>query len=595
MSPDSPRLSSAAAPPRPDLARDAPRPSRGPRPFAPPPGLTSPPLGAKLTPFGVRLKRPVLALLVALLAACEVDEAPLSTPDRGIAPDVVPAAPTLRRLTETQYANTVRALLGDDVVLPASLEPDAEEGGLLSLGAATASVSSLGVERYEDAALLLAGQVADEPARLATVVPCTPTAADDIVCAETFVRTFGLRAWRRPLTDAEVTRLVAVVTLTGGEAGSFNEGVRYGLAAMFQSPHFVYRREHGVADPADPALRILTDYELATRLAYLLWAEPPDDALLAAAAAGTLTASDDGLRAEADRLLADARARAGVRALFTELFALYALDDLAKDPTVFTHASAELGPAAREETLRVVEDLVFDNPTDFRDLLTTQTTFVDPRLAALYRVPAPDPAGFGEVTLDASDGRRGLLGQASFLMLNAHATRTSATLRGLFVRKTLLCQTILPPPADVDTSIPEADSTSPTLRERLQTHLEDPTCASCHQLTDPIGLGLENFDGVGRWRDEENGSVIDASGTLGRTDFADAWDLGAAVRDAEDLGPCFTAHLYRYAMGHAVDPGEEAHVAWIAAGFAESGYDWRALLMDLVMSPAFRRAGALDE
>ncbi len=516
--------------------------------------------------------------------------------DRGPAPAVSPAAPMLRRLTTAQYENTVRDLLGADIVLPASLEPDAAEAGLLSVGAATASVSSLGVERYEDAALLLADQVADEPARYAAVVPCTPTAVDDALCADTFVREFGRRAWRRPLSDAEAARLASVVTLTGAEAGSFVEGVRYGLAAVLQSPHFLYRREHGAPDAEDATVRLLTEWELATRLSYLLWATTPDDTLLDAAAAGDLQ-TDEGLRAQADRLLADPRARTGVRALFTELFELDALDTLTKDPEVFTHASADLGPAAREETLRVIERLVFDGdtPSDFRDLLTTQTTFVDPRLAALYRLGAPDPVGFGEVWLDEDGGRRGLLGQASTLMLHAHATRSSATLRGEFIRKTLLCQAIAAPPADVDTSIPEADATSPTLRDRLRTHLSDPTCASCHRLTDPIGLGLENFDGIGRWRETENDVTIDPSGDLDGMIFADAWTLGALVRNHDNLGPCFTDHLYRYAMGHPIDDGEEELVDWIAEGFAGSGHDWRTLLVDLVMSPAFRRAGALDE
>ncbi|MES2641746.1 MAG: DUF1592 domain-containing protein [Myxococcota bacterium] len=529
-----------------------------------------------------------------LTLGCDGEEDVPPPVERGPAPAVTPPAPTLRRLTQAQYANTVRDLLGADIVLPSSLEPDAEEAGLLSVGAGTASVSSLGVERYEDAALLLADQVADDPARFATIVPCTPASSDDAVCADSFVRAFGLRVWRRPLTDAEAARLVAVVTLTGGEAGAFAEGVRYGLAAMLQSPHFVYRREHGAVAPDDTTVRLLNDWELATRLSYLLWATTPDDTLLAAAAAGELR-TDEGLRAQADRLLADERARTGVRELFTELFELGELDTVAKDPTIFAHASAELGPAAREETLLGLERLIFDAPGDFRDLLTTPTTFVDPRLASLYRIPAPDPLGFGEVTLGESDGRRGLLGQASFLMLNAHSTRTSATLRGVFIRKTLLCQTIPPPPADVDTSIPEADATSPTLRDRLQTHLEDPTCAGCHQLTDPIGLGLENLDGIGRWRDTENDVSIDASGDLDGKAFTNAWELGAVVRDNDNLGPCFAAHLYRYAMGHTIDPGEQDVVDWIAEGFVGSGHDWQALLTDLVMSPAFRRAGALDE
>lgn len=529
-----------------------------------------------------------------LLTGCDdAPQPPAEDADRGPAPAVAPPPPTLRRLTEAQYGNTVRALLGDDVVLPTALEPDAEAEGLLSVGAATTSVSSLGVERYEDAALLLAGQVADEPTRFAAVVGCEPAAADDAACAESFVRTFGRKAWRRPLTDTEVQRLVSVVTLTGGESDSFAEGVRYGAAALLQSPHFLYRREHGQPDPDDATVRLLDDWELATRLAYLLWAEPPDDTLLDAAERGELS-TDEGLRAQAERMLADDRARQGVRALFTELFELYELDDVDKDPTVFTHASAELGPAAREETLRVIESIVFDDRRDFRDILTTQDTFVDPRLAALYRVPAPAPEGFGPVTLDPADGRRGLLGQASVLMLNATATRTSATLRGVFVRKTLLCHVVPPPPAGVDTSIPEADASSPTLRERIATHLEDPTCANCHTLMDPIGLGLERLDGLGRWRDTENGASIDASGELDGETFSDAWDLAGVISRHDALGPCFTRHLYRYALGHAVAEGESDMVAWIAEGFAQNEHDWLDLTLDLVSSPAFRRAGAFE-
>ncbi|MFN7145776.1 MAG: DUF1592 domain-containing protein, partial [Myxococcota bacterium] len=529
---------------------------------------------------------------LALLLACTelVAEAPAA---RGPAPAVTPPAPALRRLTEAQYAFSVQDLFGDDVVLPTSLEPDAPVEGLLSVGAATTSISALGVERYEDAALLLAGQVVEQDARRDVVVPCAGETPDDADCADTFVRAVGRRVWRRPLTEEEVARLVGIVTTVGADAGDFDEGVRYGLAAMLASPHFLYRREHG-APETDATTRVLDDYELATRLSYLLWASTPDDTLLDAAAAGEL-ATDAGLRAQAERLLADEKARRGVRALFEELFELYALDDLSKDPTVFTHASAELGPAAREETLRVLERIVFEERADFRTLLTTQSTYVDPRLAALYRVPAPDPAGFAEVTLDAADGRRGLLGQASFLLQNAHATRTSATLRGLFVRTTLLCQTIPQPPADVDTSIPEADATSPTLRDRLVTHLEDPTCAGCHRLTDPLGLGLENFDGAGRWRDTENDVRIDASGELDGETFADAWSLAEVVSEHPRLGSCFTGHLYRYALGHAVAEGEDAMVGWLAEGFAEGGHDWLALTLDLVTSPAFRRAGALDE
>lgn len=508
----------------------------------------------------------------------------------GPAPAVAPAAPALRRLTGAQYERVVVDLLGEGLALPTALEPDTEAAGLLSVGAAVTSLSALGVERYEAAALSLAEQVVADPARYAAVVGCEPATVDDRACAESFVRAFGRRAWRRPLTDEEVERLVALLTTVGAESGDFATGVRYTLVAILQSPHFLYRREHG-EEQGDR--RRLVGPELATRLAFTLWNTTPDEPLLDAAEAGELD-DPEGLAATVDAMLADPRAREGVANLWTEALGLWELDDLDKDPTVYTHASDELGPAAREETLRVVDHLVFTEDADLRALLTTRTTFVDPRLAALYAIPAPSLDGFAETTLDAEGGRRGFLGHASFLMLQAHATRSSATLRGKFIRTRLLCQVIPSPPAGVDTSIPEVDADAPTLRDRIGSHLEDPTCAACHAAMDPIGLGLENFDGIGRWRDTENGAPIDASGELDGVAFADAWELGGVVRDHERVGLCFTTHLYQYATGHPLGEGEEALRDWLAEGLEAEGGSWVGLTRRLATSEGFTTVGALD-
>ena len=387
-------------------------------------------------------------------------------------------------------------------------------------------------------------------------------------------------------------RLAGLVTTIGAAAGDFETGAEYGLAALLQSPHFLYRVENGVPDSTDPDRRPLGDWELATRLSFLLWNSIPDEELLLAAEAGELQ-SLAGLEAQAHRMLADDRARAGIRNLFTEILHLYALDDLTKDPAVFTHASPELADSAEEETLLLLEQLILQEDADFRELLLAERTFVDRRLAALYGVAAPAEEGFGEVALDPADGRRGLLGQASFLALQAHPGSSSATLRGVFIREVLLCQEMPPPPANVDTSIPEADQTSPTLRERLTVHLEDPTCAGCHQLTDPIGLGLENFDGIGRWRLTEGGAPIDPSGTLDGADFADAWALARVVSEHPSFGPCMTAHLYRYTTGHEIAEGEAALVDWLADGFAASGYSYQDMLLEVILSDGFRYTGAL--
>jgi hypothetical protein len=532
--------------------------------------------------------RPLFVALLAL-AACKPDATGTAVAPRGEAPAVTPAAPALRRLTQAQYTNCITSLLGEGLVLPSSLEPDTAIDGLYSEGAAATSISPVGVSDYEEAAYSLAEQVMADPVKKASVVGCEPGTDG---CARTFVTTFGRRAWRRTLTEDEITRLVAVSDLAATTLADADAGPTYALAAMLQSPHFLYREELGETDPDDPTARRYTSEEMATRLAFFLWNTTPDDTLLDAGAAGELV-TDTGLATQVERLLADDRAHEGVRTLFAEMLDLYALDDLAQDPTLFLHMSPEVGPAAREETLLDIEALVFSDG-DYRDLFTTRTTYLDPVLASLYGVRAPAREGFGETELPADGGRAGFLGQTSFLALQAHPTATSATRRGKFIREVLLCQSIPAPPAGVDTSIPEADADSPTLRDRIATHTSDPTCAGCHLLTDPIGLGLENFDALGGWRLTENGATIDASGTLDGDTFADAVGLGQAVSRHEQLAPCLAETVYRYATAHAVGDGEEALVDWHAQGFAEAGYAVKALLADVAESPGFRRVGAVE-
>ncbi len=535
---------------------------------------------------------PIAAALWLSLGACDGRSSGTDTAvdrDHGDPPATQAPEPTLRRLTWAQYLQTLQDLLGDDLAMPTRLEPDSRIDGLPSVGATVMSVSAWGVERYEDAALSLAEQALVDDRML----PCTPASDTDPDCAQDFVDTWGVRFYRRPLTDDESARLVDLIGLVGAAEGDFRAGATYGLAAMLQSPYFLYRVELGTADPDDPATRWLDDHELATRLSYLLWNTTPDDTLLAAAAAGELS-TPEGLSAQATRLLEDPRAEQGVRNLFTEILHLDELDDLSKDPTVFTHASAELGPMAREETLLGIVDLILTQDGDYRDLYTTRDTWVDRSLAALYNVPAPTMDGFGPVRLDPEDGRRGYLGQASFLALNAHLTSTSATLRGKFIQEVVLCHTIPPPPSGVDTSIPEPDADSPTLRERIQSHLEDPACATCHELTDLIGLGFENFDGVGRWRDTENGATIDASGDLEGESFSDAWDFAGVLRSHPDLGGCLTEHVWGVGTGHVPTYEELALAEWLGDELTVYDHSVQRLLLAAVTSDGFRRTGAIQ-
>lgn len=540
---------------------------------------------------------PTTALALIALAGCDKTGEPAAKPDSGAdatlgtEPDVEPPTPHLRRLTAPQYRNAVADLFGDDLVLPSALEPDLRDAGLQSVGAGSTSLSPRGVEQYEDGAFLIAEQVMDHEDVRARWVTCEPAAADDADCAEEVVTGLGRMAWRRPLTADETALLAGLVTTIGGEADDFDTGVMYGIAAIIQSPNFLYRVELGVE--GDDGERVLDDFELATRLSFLLWNTTPDEALLAAAEAGELS-TPDGLRAQAERLLADDRARAGVRMFFTELLKLDELEDATKDPALFVQASPEVAPAAREETLSVIDRIVFEENSDYRGFLTTRKTAINPRLAAIYGVPAPSLDGFAETTLPDDGRRRGFLGQASFLTLNAHTSSTSPTARGKFIRERLLCQTMPAPPADVDTSIPEADVTSPTLKERIATHLEVAECAGCHRLMDPIGLGFENFNAIGRWRDTENQARIDPSGDLDGAAFADAWDLGAAVSQHPALGGCLTEFYFKYAVGHDVAEGEEAWVDWLGDAFAYDDYHVQEMILRVIESPAFRRVGEID-
>lgn len=531
--------------------------------------------------------------LLASLVACKGDDTAAQQQDvtpRGDAPAVQPASPALRRLTKTQFGNAVTDLFGAELYIPPNLEPDNEVEGLLSLGASTTSVSSYGVELYESAARTIAEQVIEDDVAYGNVVTCEPASPSDADCAEEVMGELARLAWRRPVEADELARLTDLVTGIGGSSGSFDVGLEYGIAAVLQSPNFLYRVEHGSGSGAN---RALTDWELASRLSFLLWNSIPDDELLSAAAAGELQ-TDDGLKAQAQRMLEHDRASQGIRNLFDEILHLYELEDVTKDPTVFTHAHPDMGMLAREETLRVIEDLILEQDADFRTLMTTRETFVDRRLAALYNVAAPVDDGFGAIVLPEDGTRRGLLGQASFLLAHSHPTSSSATKRGKFVRVTLLCQEIPQPPADVDTSIPEADATSPTLRERIATHLEDPNCAGCHNLTDPIGLAFENFDGMGRWRDTENGAIIDASGDMDGEAFSDSWELADVLANHDRFGFCMSRHLYRYATGRLESDSEEELIDWLAAGLDETEFSYQNLLLDVILSDGFRTVGELQ-
>ncbi|MCA9660553.1 MAG: DUF1592 domain-containing protein [Myxococcales bacterium] len=505
-----------------------------------------------------------------------------------------PGPPTLPRLTAAQYNNALRDVLGAPLPTP-SLEPDTNPYLFFNIGAASTTVSEVGVQRYEEAAEAISKAVFGDAARREALVGCVPEAADD-ACAEAFVTTFGRRLMRRPLSAEERGRWLAFAAeLADGDPW---EGLRMAVAGMLQSPHFLYRVELGEAAPTedDPTRRRYTGWEIATRLSFLLWNTTPDDQLLDAAEAGLLD-TEEGIRVEAERLLEDPRARAAIQAFFAQYLDLGRLDQVERDSELYPLYTPSLAEAMRTEVELLVDDFVHREEADVRGLFTTRRTFVNEDLAKIYGVEAKgaSPITFVPVELPEDGPRAGILTLGAFLMMNAHATETSPTLRGKYVRERVLCEEVPAPPGDVDTNIPEPDGEAHTLRERLEQHRADPACAGCHAFIDPPGFLFEHFDSIGNYRDLDNGYPIDASGELDGAPLAGARDLADALADDKRVARCMVTQLYRNTAGRLELPGERPGIKAVEDEFAASGYRYRELLLAFVTSEAFRTVATPED
>jgi hypothetical protein len=346
--------------------------------------------------------------------------------------------------------------------------------------------------------------------------------------------------------------------------------------------------ELGVPDPQQPARRRLDPFEVASRLSFFLTNRAPDDALLDAAGQGALGPAQ--LQAQAKRLLSSPAASAAIESFYADYLDLDRLDDLSKTAPAFTDA---LRAGMRMESVRTLRTLTFDEGRDVRALFTTPTTFVTAELARFYGLPVPSGAGPARVELPATGPRTGLLMHAGLLALNAHDSTTSPTRRGKFVREILLCQSIPDPPPNVDTTLPDSAPVN-TTRGRVEAHLASPSCAGCHALMDPIGLGFEHFDALGAYRDSEGGIPIDASGMLDGAAFRDARGLAQAVAQHAAVPGCFTTTLLRQAAGAVLETAGERGVAdALTAKFEASGFDVRALLLEVVSHAAFLHVRAI--
>ncbi|MEN9797242.1 MAG: hypothetical protein RL653_938 [Pseudomonadota bacterium] len=504
-------------------------------------------------------------------------------------PAFSPAPLRARQLLRWQYEESVRVLLGDAAAAAVVLPADVPLNGFAAVGASQLAPTPVAVRAWELSAHA-AAEAAFAGGLPPGLVPCSPAAADDAACLGAFARSFGRRAFRRPVTDEEVSTWTAVGRAAAQAYGRFDRGVQFVVAGMLQSPAFLYLAEVGEPDGDAGRLR-LTRYELAARLSYFLAGIPPPEGLMAAAEAGALDTAD-GLRAEARRLLAlpsAARARA---AFFDEWLELGRLDGLSKDPGTYPLYSPALASAMRQETQAFLGDLVARG-ADFRDFLDAPDTFVNADLARLYGIADVPASGFQKRTYPASTLRGGVLGHAALMAGLAHPRLTSPTRRGRFVRERLLCQPVGAAPPGVNAGMFSAASEAGhvTLRERLAVHLEEPSCAGCHVLMDGIGLGLENYDAVGAFRPDDEGLPIDAVSTLDSLGtFAGSRQLGTLLRNHPRTLDCLVRNLFRVAVGRVETDGEARPLRAALDRFAASGHRLDEVLVELAASDAFRFA-----
>lgn len=495
-----------------------------------------------------------------------------------------PTYPVLRRLTKEQYGNVLRDAFGDKLVIPTSLEPDNRSHGLMAVGASINGLSPVGAEKYFSAAKAVSKQVVNQAELRSLHLTCAEglDMADED-CLNAVLDTYGRKLWRRTLTQGERDELLSLAAEAQQALSTSLPGVETLLTGLLLSPHFLYIMTPTVEGEGGTRY---SGEAMASRISFFLWNSAPDEELLSAAEEGLLDTAE-GLEEQVARMITDPKTRRGMRAFFTDWWELDLVDDLLKDPKTFPHFYAKLGIDAREETLRFMEEIVFDNPIDIRELYTSTTTFVNPPLASIYQVPSPTLEGFGRVELDPNAERAGLLGQVSFLATQAHPTRPSPTLRGVFVREKLLCLSMPPPPANVDTTVPETSLDAPTIKEILEVHMKEPSCAVCHAMTDPIGLGFERFDGIGRYRLLENGTPIDPTGSLDKIDFVDARGLGRAVAEHPRSIPCVVSTAWIYANGRGLGPDDNHVIKDLEFRFEEGGYQLLSLLAEIAVHPAF--------
>ncbi|HTQ06255.1 MAG TPA: DUF1592 domain-containing protein [Polyangiaceae bacterium] len=494
----------------------------------------------------------------------------------------------LRRLTKFEYQNTVEDLLKVDATAATTDMPADEVSNGFDNDSEVLTVSSLHAEKYVEASETLAHAAVQNLGALTT---CDTTATGEDACALAFAKSFGRRAFRRPTTSNDEQALMTAYQ-AGKNGGSYQEGIEVMIRAALQSPDFIYRLE--TTTPADPnaALVPLSQFELATRLSYMIWAQGPDDALLDMAQNNGLSTRDQ-VAAQARAMLNDDRAKVGLANFFNQWSGVTRLSITTKNTDLFPSFSDDMKNAMAAELPAFMQYVLFQGDHTLTTLLTKPVAFVSGPLGQLYGLTnAPTGTTPQMVELPAEQGRSGLLTQAGFLSVQAHPDQTSPVLRGKFVRTMLLCDPPPPPPADVNISLPATTSAN-TARERFSSHAEG-ACASCHSMMDPIGFAFENFDAMGQYRTTENGETIDASGVINAPqdpslggNFVGVQELAQKLAGSYQVTNCVATQWFRYASGRLEAAPDSCSIQNMQSAFSAKNGDLIELVVAMTQTDDF--------
>jgi len=471
----------------------------------------------------------------------------------------------MTRLNRAEYDNTVRDLLGDTShVALTTLPADFGDGAFDNNAAALSIDPALAAEFASLAETLAEKAMAENSPGRALLLVCN---AQTDACARQIGDTFAARAWRRPLANGESDRLFGLYSATRSAGFSFEQGIQELVTGALASPNFLFRPELD-ATPDAPTQHPLSASELASRLSYFLWSSMPDGVLTAAAESGGLT-SGSGLADQVKRMWQDAKADA-FKSRFPGLW-LRTLDiGIGKEPAaeIYPNYDAALKAAFEGETARFMADFV-SGDLNFLDFIDGKFSYVNQRLARFYGLSGDFGDSFARVDLTGNSQRGGILTQGSFLTLTSAPERTSPVMRGQWVLARLLDSPPPPPPANIPAIDAQPNTAGTTMRQRMSAHVKNPACAGCHDLMDPIGFGLENYDGIGAYRTTDNGAPIDASGKLAGDDqpFNGALALEGILKRDPRLPRAVVRYLAGYALGRELGPSDECLVGALSQAF----------------------------